>query len=92
MLTPEKVQKAFHVFGIIAKIAMIFCIIGAVVSAHGALCLAAELSGSHVVTLFGKPVNLVFFCFDGGYLLCTDAYRDTMKPLNEKDIALLFYF
>lgn len=65
MTTLEKVQKAFHAFGIIAKIAMIFCIIGAAVSAIGALCLAAELPGSHAITLLGKPVNLVFFSFDG---------------------------
>ncbi|MGN0906609.1 MAG: hypothetical protein ACI4NM_05620 [Bullifex sp.] len=66
MTTLEKVQKAFHVFGIIAKIAMIFCIIGAAVSALGALCLAAGMTGSHAITLFGKPVNLIFFTSDEG--------------------------
>ena len=53
----ETIQKTFHVFQILTKIAYIFSIVGAVLCAVGALCAAAWYSGGQVFSLFGEPVT-----------------------------------
>ena len=52
------VQKALNVFRIIAKIASIFCIVGAALFGVGALCAVAQYNGGHVFGLWGEPLNL----------------------------------
>lgn len=53
-----KIQKTFHVFEILAKIAYIFSIVGAVICAVGALCAFSWYSGGQVFSLFGEPVTI----------------------------------
>ena len=52
----QTIQKVYHVFQILAKIAFIFCIIGASFCAVGALCSVAWYSGGQVFSLFGDPI------------------------------------
>lgn len=54
----ETIQKTFHVFGILAKIAFVFSIVGAVICAVGALCATAWYTGGQVFSLFGEPVTV----------------------------------
>lgn len=53
----ETIQKTFHVFEILTKIAFIFSIIGAVSCAVGALCGAVWFSGGRVFSLFGELIT-----------------------------------
>ena len=54
----QKIQKTFHIFQILAKIAYVFSIVGAVFCAVGALCALCCLSGGQVFSLFGEPVTI----------------------------------
>lgn len=53
-----RIQKTFHVFEILTKIAYIFSIVGAVCCAVGALCIVAGFTGGQGLVLFGQPVIL----------------------------------
>ena len=57
MQTLNSIQKTFHVFQILAKIAYVFSIIGAVFCAVGALCCVAWYAGGQVFSLFGEPIT-----------------------------------
>lgn len=59
MKTLQTIQKIFHVFYVLAKIALIFNIIGASFCVVGALCSVAWYTGGQVFTLFGQPITLV---------------------------------
>lgn len=54
----QKIQKTFHVFEILTKIAFVFSIVGAVCCAVGALCATAWYTGGQVFSLFGEPVTI----------------------------------
>lgn len=54
----QKIQKTFHIFQILTKIAYVFSIVGAVFCAVGALCALCYLSGGQVFSLFGEPVTI----------------------------------
>ena len=54
----QKIQKTFHIFEILTKIAYIFSIVGAVFCAVGALCALCYLSGGQVFSLFGEPITI----------------------------------
>lgn len=54
----ETIQKTFHVFQILAKIAFIFSIVGAVFCAVGALCAFSWYSGGQEFSLFGEPITI----------------------------------
>ncbi len=54
----QKIQKTFHVFEVLTKIAYILSIVGAVFCAVGALCAAAWYNGGQVFSLFGEPVTV----------------------------------
>ena len=54
----QKIQKTFHVFEILARIAYVFSIVGAVFCVLGALCALGYLSGGQVFSLFGEPVTI----------------------------------
>lgn len=53
----ETIQKTFHVFQILTKIAYIFSIVGAIICAVGALCAFSWYSGGQVFSLFGEPIT-----------------------------------
>lgn len=57
MKSLQVIQKAFRVFQILAKIAFVFCIVGASMCALGALCCAVWRTGGEVFSLFGTPVT-----------------------------------
>lgn len=54
----QRIQKTFHVFQILTKIAYVFSIVGAVFCAVGALCAFSWYSGGQVFSLFGEPVTM----------------------------------
>ena len=54
----QKIQKTFHIFEILTKIAYIFSIVGAVFCAVGALCALCYLSCGQVFSLFGEPITI----------------------------------
>ncbi len=54
----ETIQKTFNVFKILTKVAYVFCIVGAVTSAVGALCAMTQYNGGMVFSLFGEPLKL----------------------------------
>ena len=54
----RKIQKTFHVFEVLTKIAYMFSIVGAVICAVGALCAFSWYSGGQVFSLFGEPVTI----------------------------------
>lgn len=54
----ETIQKTFHVFEVLTKIAYIFSIVGAIICAVGALCAFSWYSGGQVFSLFGEPVTV----------------------------------
>lgn len=54
----ERIQKTFHVFQILTKIAYVFSIVGAVFCAVGALCAFSWYTGGQVFSLFGEPVTI----------------------------------
>ena len=54
----QKIQKTFHVFEILTKIAYMFSIVGAIICAVGALCAFSWYSGGQVFSLFGEPVTI----------------------------------
>lgn len=54
----NRIQKTFHVFQILTKIAYVFSIVGAVFCAVGALCAVSWYSGGQVFSLFGEPVTI----------------------------------
>lgn len=58
MKSLQTIQKTFRVFQILAKIAFIFCIVGASICAVGALCVMTWYTGGQVFTLFGEPVTI----------------------------------
>ena len=53
----QRIQKTFHVFQILTKIAYIFSIVGAILCAVGALCAFSWYSGGQVFSLFGEPIT-----------------------------------
>ena len=54
----QKIQKTFHVFEVLTKIAYMFSIVGAIICAVGALCAFSWYSGGQVFSLFGEPVTI----------------------------------
>ena len=56
MKSLQTIQKTFNVFHVLAKIALIFCIVGASFCALGTLCCAVWNSGGRVFGLFGEPI------------------------------------
>ena len=54
----QKIQKTFHVFEILTKIAYVFSIVGAVFCAVGALCAFSYSTGGQVFSLFGEPITI----------------------------------
>ena len=54
----QMIQKTFHVFEILTKIAYVFSIVGAVFCAVGALCAFSYGSGGQVFSLFGEPITI----------------------------------
>ena len=54
----QKIQKTFHVFEVLTKIACMFSIVGAIICAVGALCAFSWYSGGQVFSLFGEPVTI----------------------------------
>lgn len=54
----QTIQKTFHVFQILTKIAKIFCIVGASLCAVGALCVMVQYNGGQVFGLFGEPIRM----------------------------------
>ena len=57
MKTLHTIQKIFRVFQILAKISMIFCIVGAAICGVGVLCSITWYTGGQVFTLFGEPIT-----------------------------------
>lgn len=57
MKSLDSIQKTFHVFKVLSKVAMVFCIVIAALCAVGALCVFAVSSGVHVFSLFGQPID-----------------------------------
>ena len=58
MKTLQTIQKTFHIFQILTKIAMILTIVGASFCALGALCAVTWYAGGTVFSLFGTPVPM----------------------------------
>ena len=54
----KSIQKTFRIFLRLTHAAKILCIVGAVLSGVGALCLITSYYGGHVFDLFGKPVMI----------------------------------
>ena len=54
----KTIQKTFRIFLRLTHAAKILCIVGAVLSGAGALCLMTSYYGGHVFDLFGKPVMI----------------------------------
>ena len=52
----KTIQKTFRIFLRLTHAAKILCIVGAVLSGVGALCLMTSYYGGHVFDLFGKPI------------------------------------
>ena len=52
----KAIQQTFRVFLRLTHAAKILCIVGAVLSGVGALCMMTSYYGGHVFDLFGKPV------------------------------------
>ena len=57
MKSLDSIQKTFHVFKVLSKVAMVFCIVIAALCAVGSLCVFAVSSGGHVFSLFGQPID-----------------------------------
>lgn len=62
MKSLQTIQKTFHVFQILTKIAMIFSIVGASICAVGALCSITWYNGGQVFSLFGELITF----YEGG--------------------------
>ena len=56
MTTLQTIQKTFHVFEVLTKIARILCIVGACVCGAGALCAVAVQNGVRIFSLFSEQV------------------------------------
>lgn len=54
----KTIQKTFRIFLRLTHAAKILCIVGAVLSGVGALCLMTSYYGGHVFDLFGKPIMI----------------------------------
>ena len=54
----KSIQKTFRIFLRLTHAAKMLCIVGAVLSGVGALCLITSYYGGHVFDLFGKPVMI----------------------------------
>lgn len=52
----KTIQKTFRIFLRLTHAAKILCIVGAVLSGVGTLCVMTSYYGGHVFDLFGKPV------------------------------------
>ena len=57
MKSLETIQKTFNVFKVITKVAAIFCIVGASLSAVTVLCAVVRHNGGSVFTIFGQPIE-----------------------------------
>ena len=79
MKTLQTIQKTFHVFQILTKIAFVFCIVGASLCALGALCATVWYTGGRVFSLFGEEI-----LFDRG----TAGLMETMATLLANMIYL----
>ena len=69
MKSLESIQKTFHVFKVLSKVAMVFCIVIASLCAVGALCVFAVSSGGQVFSLFGQPIDNIVVGDDYGQSL-----------------------
>ena len=56
MTTLQTIQKTFHVFEVLTKVARILCIVGACACGAGALCAVAVQNGVRIFSLFGEQV------------------------------------
>ena len=52
----KTIQKTFRIFLRLTHAAKILCVVGAVLSGVGALCVMTSYYGGHIFDLFGKPV------------------------------------
>lgn len=60
MKSLETIQKTFKVFGTLAKVAQVLCIVGASICAVTALCAVTWFNGGHVFSIFGQPIDDFF--------------------------------
>lgn len=88
MRSLQTIQKTFRVFGVLTKIAYIFCIVGASFCAVGALCALAWYAGGQVLTLFGEPIMVIA---DGEALKRTLAVLLSDLIYLTVDAALLYF-
>lgn len=58
MNTLQKIQKAFDVFRIIAKVCFILSIVGAAMCGAGLLTIATVKGGGQIFSLFGEPIKI----------------------------------
>ena len=56
----KTIQKTFRIFLRLTHAAKILCIVGAVLSGVGALCVMTSYYGGHIFDLFGKPVTIFY--------------------------------
>lgn len=54
----KTIQKTFRIFLRLTHAAKILCVVGAVLSGVGALCVMTSYYGGHVFDLFGKPIMI----------------------------------
>lgn len=58
MRSLETIQKTFHVFEILTKVARILCIVAACMCAACILCAVTYYNGGRVISLFGQPLQI----------------------------------
>ena len=56
----KTIQKTFRIFLRLTHAAKILCVVGAVLSGVGALCVMTSYYGGHIFDLFGKPVAIFY--------------------------------
>lgn len=88
MKTLQSIQKFFHVFQILTKIAYVFSIVGAVFCAVGALCAFSWYTGGQVFSLFGEPVT-IFSSGEGMNQMLAVLLSDLVMLITE---AILLFF
>ena len=88
MKTLQSIQKFFHVFQILTKIAYVFSIVGAVFCAVGALCAFSWYTGGQVFSLFGEPVT-IFSSGEGMNQTMAVLLSDLVMLITE---AILLFF
>lgn len=88
MKSLQTVQKTFHVFQILAKIAFVFSIVGASICAVGALCAVTWYTGGQAFDLFGEPIT--FFVGEEGMKEMMAVLLPDLVNLTTEAILLSF--